>query len=98
MANVTLKKVKCMDDYQFIEQLKAKIQRMVDREIDLVIDNDNDATLSVEHFASRPLVTVGANIFKYPGFGRIAVEYSVACIRQERQVPVLDFQVLLSRN
>ena len=98
MANVTLKKVKGMDDYQFIEQLKAKIQRMVGREIDLVIDNDKDARLSVEHFASRPLVTVGANIFKYPGFGRIAVEYSVACIRQERQVPALDFQVLLSRN
>ena len=46
----------------------------------------------------RPQVTVGTNIFKYPGFGRIVVEYSVACIRQERQVPALEFQVLLSRN
>ena len=87
-----------MDDQEFFQRVKAKIQRLTEREIDLQIDATKGSALSVELVGSRPRVTVGANILKYPGFARIVVEYSVACIRQERQIPPLEFQVLLSRN
>ena len=87
-----------MDDREFLDRLKSKIERLADCEIDLQMDTDNQSKLAVDLLASLPRVTVGSNLLHYPGFARMAVEYAVESIRQGREIPPLEFQFLLSRN
>ena len=87
-----------MDDRMFLDQVKAKIQRLTGQEVDLQVDSTDTSRLTVELVEPLPKVTVGANLFQYPGFARMAIEYAVACIRQGRRVSPLEFQMLLARN
>ena len=41
---------------------------------------------------------LGANIYKYSGFARMCVEYSVASIREQRNIDAQEFHRLLARN
>ena len=45
-----------------------------------------------------PVVIMGHNVFEYSGFARLCTEYAVASIRQQREIPEIEFQMLLSRN
>jgi hypothetical protein len=45
-----------------------------------------------------PKVVFGGQILKYPGLARMAVEYTAACIKEERALEPLEFQLLLRRN
>lgn len=87
-----------MDDQQFIARVRAKIERLTGRDIDFEIDYDDKSKLGVDPLASTPRVIVGANLLQYSGFARMAVEYAVASIREGREIPPMEFQLLLSRN
>ena len=87
-----------MNDQEFLHQMKTKIQKLTGQEVDLQVDSTDTSRLTVELAEPLPKVTVGANLFRFPGFARMAIEYAVACIQQGRQVSTLEFQTLLTRN
>ncbi|MFQ6029223.1 MAG: hypothetical protein ACE5Q6_17230 [Dehalococcoidia bacterium] len=87
-----------MGDEQFIRRLREKIERLTERSIDLRIDYDEANQLQVELEPEVPRIVLGSNIYKYAGFARMCVEYSVASIREQRPIDTLEFHLLLARN
>ncbi len=87
-----------MNDQQFIDRIQEKIENLTGREIELRIDDDNGGHLEVDFSREVPLVIMGRNIFEYSGFARLCTEYAVASVRQQREIPEIEFQMLLARN
>ncbi len=87
-----------MDDREFIQRVKEKIERLTDREIDLDIDREHPDRLTLELGIDVPRVVIGSDMLEHAGFGRLAIEYAVASIKRGAEVSQLEFQALLSRN
>ena len=87
-----------MDDWEFIQRVKEKIERLTDREIDLDIDREHPDRLTLELGIDVPRVVIGSDMLEHAGFGRLAIEYAVASIKRGAEVSQLEFQALLSRN
>jgi len=87
-----------MDDQDFIQRIQAKIERLTGRSVELSIDHQEANQLQVQLQREVPLVVLGSNISRYPGFARMCIEYAVASIRQQRPIDRLEFQLLLARN
>ena len=87
-----------MNDQEFIDRIQDKIENLTERDIELRIDDDNAGQLSVDFSREVPLVVMGHNIFEYSGFARFCTEYAVASIRQQREIPEIEFYMLLARN
>lgn len=87
-----------MDDREFIQRVKEKIERLTGQEIDLDIDHDNQSRMTLELNIPVPRVVIGADVLQHAGFGRLAIEYAVASIKRGAEVSQLEFQALLSRN
>ena len=87
-----------MNDQQFIDRIQEKIENLTGREIELRIDDESGSQLQVDFSRNVPLVVMGHNIFEYSGFARLCTEYAVASIRQQREIPEIEFQLLLARN
>lgn len=87
-----------MDDQKFLDRVKAKIERLTGVEIRLEVDFSDENQVKVELSSTPPQVTVGSNALKFPGFARMAVEYAVVSIREERELGSLEFHALLARN
>ena len=83
-----------MDNDEFIQRLREKIERLTEGPIDLEDLN----RMQVELGPEVPRVMLGANIYKYSGFARMCVEYAVASIRERRDIEPLEFHLLLARN
>lgn len=87
-----------MDEQQFLDKIKNKIERLTGNEIKLAVDSAEPGQLAVELGSSVPQVTLGSNVLQFSGFARMAVEYAVASIREGREISVLEFHILLARN
>ena len=87
-----------MDDREFIQRVKEKIERLTGQEIDLDIDHENQSRMTLELNIDVPRVVIGADVLQHAGFGRLAIEYAVASIKRGAEVSQLEFQALLSRN
>jgi hypothetical protein len=87
-----------MEDAQFIEQIKAKIERLVGRPIELGVDKDAENPVALDMSSPTPKVMLGPQVVQFPGLTRMAIEYVVACIRKEQPLDPLEFQMLLRRN
>ena len=87
-----------MNDQEFIDRIQDKIENLTGREIELRIDEDDGGQLGVDFDRDVPIVVMGHNIFEYSGFARLCTEYAVASIRQQREIPEIEFQMLLARN
>ena len=87
-----------MEDHEFVERIREKIERMSGRRVELRIDEEDSSQIGVELQGDIPLVILGNNVLEYSGFARMGIEYAVACIREERAIEPLEFHVLLARN
>ncbi len=87
-----------MDNEEFIQRIQDKIERLTERPIDLRIDPEEANQLQIEWESEVPRVVLGFNVYKYSGFARMCVEYSVASIRERRNIDALEFHLLLARN
>ena len=87
-----------MDNDEFIQRLREKIERLTEGPIDLQIDLEDLNRMQIELGPEVPRVMLGANIYKYSGFARMCVEYAVASIRERRDIEPLEFHLLLARN
>ena len=87
-----------MEDHEFVERIREKIERLTGRQVELRIDGEDASMIGVELQGDMPLVILGSNVLEYSGFARMGIEYAVACIREERAIAPVEFHVLLARN
>ena len=87
-----------MEDQEFVERIREKIERMTGRQVELRIDDEDPSQIGVELHGDMPVVILGNNVLEYSGFARMGIEYAVACIREERAIDPVEFHVLLARN
>ena len=87
-----------MDDVSFLNRIQDKIEKATGKSIELLIDEENSNSLEVELEFQIPRLIFGYAILQYPGFARLCIEYSVACIREGRQISTLEFHAVLGRN
>ena len=87
-----------MDNDEFIQRIREKIERLTEGPIDLHIDLEDHNRMQIELGPALPRVILGANIYQYSGFARMCVEYAVASIRERRDIEPLEFHLLLARN
>jgi hypothetical protein len=90
--------VPVMDNEEFVQRIKDKIERLTQRTVELVIDEDNPEQLSVDLAREVPQVVLGSNVYEYAGFARMCIEYAVESIKQRRPIDALEFHLLLARN
>ena len=87
-----------MDDNEFLDKIKDKIEKLSGVAIRLDLDREDQSALRVEREGPTPTVVVGSHVLEYSGFARMATEYAVACLRAGRDLDQLEFQILLARN
>lgn len=87
-----------MDDQEFLNRIKEKIERLSGTEIRLGLDAVDQNATRVELDGQMPEVTLGSNVLRYAGFVRMCIEYAVASIKERRKLGALEFHVLLARN
>jgi len=87
-----------MNDNQFLDNMHRKIEKMAGRVVDLVLDEADQERMEVNLKGLRPKIYVGSAVLKYPGFGRMCVEYAVESIRRGREMGLLEFHMVLGRN
>ncbi len=87
-----------MNDEQFLQKIREKIARLTEREVQVVIDESSEGSVSVEMGAPVPRVVLSPQVVEYPGLARMSIEYAVACIQRGHELNVLEFHMLLRRN
>ena len=87
-----------MDDQEFLDRIRGKIEKITDTQVQIHLDADQKNQIKVEFESSIPQVTWAPTWLQYPGFARMAIEYAVASIREKRELGLLEFHVLLARN
>ena len=87
-----------MEGNKFVTRLHDKLERITKRAVDLSVTEEDPNYLEVDLEAMVPKVVIGSNIYEYPGFGRMCLEYAAASINQGRHIGELEFHVLLARN
>ena len=87
-----------MEDQEFVDRIREKIERMTGRQVELRIDEEDPGQIGVELQGDMPVVILGNNAMEYSGFACMGIEYAVACIREDRAIDPVEFHVLLARN
>lgn len=86
-----------MDDDLFLTRLKDKLERVTNRDVELRVV-DEPTFLEVDLDGLIPRVILGRNVYEYPGFARMCLEYAAASINAGRHIGELEFHMLLARN
>ena len=87
-----------MNSDRFITRLHNKLERITNRDVELSVKDDDPSYLEVDLETTVPKVVLGSNIYEYPGFARMCLEYAAASINEGRHIGELEFHVLLARN
>ena len=87
-----------MEDAEFLRRIEGKIRRLTGREVVLRLDETESSEMRIDLNGPEPVITLGSNAVQYSGFARMAIEYAVASIREQREIGPLEFHVLLARN
>ncbi len=87
-----------MESNNFVERLHLKLERVTNRDVQLSVTDSDPNFLEVDLEAGTPNVVVGSNVYEYPGFARMCLEYAAASINEGRHIGELEFHLLLARN
>ena len=87
-----------MEDEVFLSRMRDKLERITNRDVELRVIDDDPNYLEVDLEAVIPRVALGRNVYEYPGFARMCLEYAAATINEGRHIGELEFHVLLARN
>ena len=87
-----------MENNKFVARLHNKLERVTNRDVELLVNDDDPNYLEVNLEPLTPRVVLGSNIYEYPGFARMCLEYAAASINEGRHIGELEFHVLLARN
>lgn len=87
-----------MEDAEFLQKLKEKIEASSGIPIQLVIDHEDKRKLLVDLGASPVKVTLGADVLENAGLARMFSQYAILCLKERRVVQEQEFLLYLRRN
>ena len=87
-----------MEDQEFINQLKDKLEFTTGTPVELEIDRADPKRFSVDFSGGMPLVSLGSDVLEYPGLARMFSQFAIISIRERREVSELEFTLFLRRN
>ena len=87
-----------MDDDAFLARMKEKLECVTNRDVAVSVVDDEPTFLEVDLDGLIPRMALGRNIYGYPGFARMFLEYAAASINEGRHIGELEFHMLLARN
>ena len=87
-----------MEDHDFIEKLKEKVESTAGTAIDFEIDEQDQRRLSVDLSTPLPKVVFGSDVMTYPGLARMFSQYAILCLKENREVSEDEFLQFLRRN
>ena len=87
-----------MDDDEFIDRMKEKIESTAETLIELVIDDQDKRRLEVDLSESRPKVIFGSDALLYSGLARMFSQYAILCLKERRLVEQQEFLLFMRRN
>ena len=87
-----------MENNKFVSRLHNKLERVTNRDVEVAVNDADPNFLEVDLEAVVPRVTLGSNIYEYPGFARMCLEYAAASRNEGRHIGELEFHMLLARN
>ncbi len=87
-----------MDDTEFVQRIKQRIEGATGTIIELSIDADKRSGISVDLSSPTPRVTFGADAIKYSGLARMFTQYTILCLKEKRKVSDEEFIHYLRRN
>jgi hypothetical protein len=88
---------KAMDDV-FVIRIKHKLERITNRDVELRVNGEDPPYLEFDLDGLIPQVVLGSNIYEYPGFARMCLEYATTSINEGRHIGEHEFHVPLARN
>ncbi len=87
-----------MENNTFVTRLHNKLERITNRDVDVSVNDEDPNYLEVDLETTVPKVVLGRNIYEYPGFARMCLEYAAASINKGRHIGELEFHLVLARN
>lgn len=87
-----------MEDREFIERLKQKVESNAGTAIVLEIDREDPRRLSIDFSGDVPKVSLGYDVIEYPGLARMFSQYAILSIREHREISEIEFLMFLRRN
>ena len=87
-----------MENHTFVTRLHNKLERITNRDVDVSVNDEDPNYLEVDLETTVPKVVLGHNIYEYPGFARMCLEYAAASINKGRHIGELEFHLVLARN
>ena len=87
-----------MEDDEFIDRMREKIESTTETSIELVIDEQDKRRLEVDLSASKPKVIFGSDALLYSGLARMFSQYAILCLKEQRLVEQQEFLLFMRRN
>ena len=87
-----------MEDLEFIQRLKEKIESISGTAIDLEIDREEQRRCSIDLSMPVPRVVFGSDALSQAGLARMFSQYAILCLKERRQVGEAEFRLFLRRN
>jgi hypothetical protein len=87
-----------MEDTEFLQKLKEKIEASTGTPIHLEIDREDKRRLLVDLGTSPVKVTLGADVLENAGLARMFSQYAILCLKERRVVQEQEFLLYLRRN
>ena len=87
-----------MDDTEFVQRMKQRIESAADTTIELVIDEADKRRIEVDVTAPVPRVVFGSDTLVHAGLARMFSQFAILCLKQNRQVSEEEFIRYLRRN
>ncbi len=87
-----------MDDEEFVDRMKEKIETTAEMSIELVIDSEDKRRLEVDLSPTMPKVIFGSDALIYSGLARMFSQYAILCLKERRMVEQQEFLLFMRRN
>ena len=87
-----------MDDDEFVDRMKEKIESAAETLIELIIDDQDKRRLDVDLSEPTPKVTFGSDALLHSGLARMFSQYAILCLKERRLVEQEEFLLFMRRN
>ncbi|MSQ25861.1 MAG: hypothetical protein EXR49_06270 [Dehalococcoidia bacterium] len=87
-----------MDDAEFVQRMKQRIESAAGMTIELVIDEADKRRIEVDVTAAVPRVVFGSDTLAHAGLARMFSQFAILCLKEQRQVSEEEFIRYLRRN
>ena len=87
-----------MEDAEFLDRMRQKIEEAVRIPVEIVIDQGDKRRLEVDLAAPVAKVIFGADVLSHSGLARMFSQYAILSLKEKRHIDEDEFLRYLRRN